>query len=439
MRSVTPRSDAPEGIEVNLPGGHELLLTRRHFLYGAAGVAALALIGGGGYAYMQATANSSGDVSTLSVPEGAVFTTEDCAQIEDPSTAVSLLSSQDLAYGTLVWSNNDTNAVCLLPTETSSPLAQIGVITLSSGTCTTLVEHAVGEDDGFEIYDVRGCENGIVWTEADILEGVWRVYHATLDGALLGEPVLAEERTSEWETPTLAAAGDYAFWQILPRTDGPAKSEDSIVRRARFGDASASDVYTSHGRMACAPYSTENGVVITPRADTSGTYYQLTHIDAASGQTTDSLVLPSSMRPFEAGYGSTGFSFAFESIYNYGGGIANLGTYTPAASPGENLTGSGASGAYGGASWFRFPRTPSAAPAWCGPWFVVKSTSAVCGVDLANRQYFSLEVENGADDYGEYLASTGSGKRIVTYTNIDHQPLGGEAVKCCRVKVWEAV
>ena len=310
-----------------------MLLTRRHFLYGVAGVAALAALGGG-YAYMQSN-EDPGDVTTLNVPENAVFTSEDCAQIEDASSVMSLSASVELPYGSLVWANDDI-AACLLPTETSKPLAQIALLALGTGNYVTVVSNAVGESEGFEIYDVRACSKGVVWTEADILEGTWRIYHASSDGSSIGTPALAEEGDSDWEMPTLAAVGDHAFWQCIPRKDGPAKSEDSLLKRAAFGSSNSETVYTSHGRMATAPYAGADSVTITPRADTSGTYYQLTNINASTGAVTDALVLPASMKPLEAGFGDTGFTFSFESIYNYGGGIANLGTYTPA---GEVSTG----------------------------------------------------------------------------------------------------
>ena len=454
-------------MEVNVPGAGEVLLTRRHFLYGVAGIAAVAALGGG-YAYMQAN-EDSGDVSTLNVPESAVFTSDDCAQIEDPSTVMSLSASIELPYGSLIWANDDV-AACLLPTETSKPLAQIALFALGTGASTTVVSNAIGEADGFEIYDARACSKGIIWTEADILEGTWRIYHATSDGSSIGEPVLAEEGTTDWEMPSLAAVGGFAFWQCVPQKDGPAKTEDSLLKRAPFGSASTEVVYASHGRMATAPYAGKQSVTITPRANTSGTYYQLTNMDAESGKVTDALVLPASMRPLEAGFGDTGFTFSFESIYNYGGGIANLGTYTPAGEVSTGMLSSQAAVAtpssssategqpmtlaesneltaastakfdaqpYSGSTWFRFPRTPTAAPAWCGNWFMVKSTSAVCGIDFTNKQYFAFDVKNGATDYGDYLASSGSTSRIVTYSNIDHTPLGGEQIKHCLVRIWQ--
>lgn len=415
------------------------MLTRRHFLYGVAGLAAIAAVGGGGYAYSQYAANNSSDVSTLEVPENAVFTSDDCAQVEDSSGAVSLVSSQEMPYGTLVWANDDTVAACLLPTETAKPLAQIGVMSLTAGTCTTVVEHAVGEDAGFEIYDVRACPSGIVWAEADILEGKWRIYHAALSNMTAGQPTLAQEGDAEFEMPMLAAVGNYAFWQVSPKPTETNARAACELKRARFGSDSSETVFTSAGRMATAPYATRDGVVIVPRSEATGIYYQLTHIDADSGAVTDALTLPASMKPFEAGYGKTGFMFAFEAIYSYGGGIANLGTYAPCEEAHGDGTSAGGASSYSAAPWFRFPRTPTAAPAWCGNWLVVKSTKAVCGIDLERRLYFMLDVENGADTYGDYLASTGSGSRIVTFSNIDHTPLGGDHIRHCLVRVWEAV
>ena len=69
---------------------------------------------------------------------------------------------------------------------------------------------------------------------------------------------------------------------------------------------------------------------------------------------------------------------------------------------------------------------------------MVKSTSAVCGVDVDGKRYFALSTENGADDYGEWLASEGEGDTVVTYSNINYTPIGSDAVTCCRVKVWQA-
>ena len=58
------------------------------------------------------------------------------------------------------------------------------------------------------------------------------------------------------------------------------------------------------------------------------------------------------------------------------------------------------------------------------------------GINFDTNDWFAFDVKSGADDYGEYLASTGSRDAVVTYTNIDDKPLDGEARKYCLVRVW---
>lgn len=69
---------------------------------------------------------------------------------------------------------------------------------------------------------------------------------------------------------------------------------------------------------------------------------------------------------------------------------------------------------------------------------MVKSSTTV-GIDLEANTYFALETKSGSADYFEYLASTGMGSTVVTYSNIDYQPIDGEAQKYCLVRVWAPV
>lgn len=457
----TPRTTGTEGREITLPGGHEVLLTRRHFLYGVAGVAAVALMGTGA-AYAAGQSKGDDALSTLKVPTSAVFSSNDLEEIEDASSVMSLATSVKLPFGTLVWASDDAVAACLLPTEIAKPLAQVGLLFTDSGNCVTVLEHAVGEAEGFEIYDVRANSAGAIWTEADILDGTWRVYGAALSGEALGEPQLLDEGDGNWEMPTLACAAGYGFWQRLPQLDGNARVQNSKLMRAAFGSSEAEVAYESKGRMACAPTSCGDAVVAAPRARTSGTYYQLTRIDGATGEVTDACVLPSSMKPMECGWGKTGFNFAFDGIYNYGDGIANLGTYMPLesfehpelgveadADAGENGDGAAAgpylpisaanagTEAYSEQSWFHYARNPLSAPAWCGDWVMVRGRSGITAIDLAGKRYASLPLENGASSYGDFLASTNVGSKVVTFSNIDHTSLTGEHTKHCLVRVWQ--
>ena len=325
---------------------------RRHFLFGAIGVTALAAAGGAASVVLKQREEAAGNVTVLEVPASAVTALNTSASesaftlVEDASARMGLSVRAELPYGSLVWASGDDVAACLLPTEEAKPLAQVGLLSLGSGNLSTVLERAVGQEEGFEIYDVRATASGLVWTEADILDGLWRVYTARLADGVAGDPHLVDEGDGQWETPTIAAAGAYAFWQVLPKVDGDYSAEDSLVKRASLGSGDVDTVYTSHGRPCTPPYALADSVVITPRADTAGTYYQLTHLDAASGNVLDTMVLPRSMRPLEAGYGDNGFSFSFDAWYNYGDGISQIGTYTPASRVTD--------GNYSDAPWFSF-------------------------------------------------------------------------------------
>ena len=411
----------------SLGGSNETLLTRRRFLYGAAGVGAVAVVGAGA-AYVHARSSASNEVVTLEVPKSSLTTLNDMTVIDDYEQRVMLQATYDLPYGTLLWANGDDIAACLLPTNQGSPLTNVGILNLVSGYLATILEKAVGAAEGFEIYDVRACTFGLVWTEANVLDGTWRIYSARLSGLDMGTPTLADEGDDVYETPTLAAVGNYAWWQVLPKLPNT-DALPFLLKRCTFGSDKVETVVESPRRMGTPPYALADSLVITPRLDMPNVFYQLTHIDGPTGETLETLTLPQGMKPLEAGYGRTGFSFTFDSIYNYGDGISNLGTYTPFDAKGD----------YSLRQWFGFARTPSAPPAWAGKLFIVKSSYSVCGVDLDAKEYFAIDVEDGTDSYGEYLASTGMNETFVTFSNIDYKPVNGDAIKACRVKVWRPI
>lgn len=433
--SPTSRNSKSGGVQVPLPNGGEILLTRRHFLFGALGVGALAAAGAGASAIIEQTKNNpDDDLVVLTVPESAVLASgsdefgASFTQIDDPATLMNLTGSFELPYGSLVWASDDDVAACLLPTDSGKPLTNVALLALGSGTYNTVLDQAVGSNEGFEIYDVRATATGLIWSEADILDGIWRVYTARHDGATIGTPTLVEEGDEDWEMPTIAATGNRAFWQMLPKASGSKKTEPSLFKGATMGSSDVETLWTSIGRMASAPYALDGAVVITPRTDTSSIHYQLTCLDATSGEVRDTMALPTSMKPLEAGYGNTGFMFSFDAGYQYGDGISSIGTYAPAT----KVTG----GDYSSAPWFRFSRNPTAAPAWCGSYLMVKSLTQVVGINFDTSQWFALDAKSGAAEYGDYLASTGSRNTVVTFSNVNDRPLGGEAKQYCLVRVW---
>ena len=453
----------------------KLLFSRRSFLYGAIGVGAAAAVGGGAAIYF-ATQNGDPDLEYLEVPTSSVTPLNDLTLVEDPSTRLAFYGSVDLPLGSLLWCNSDEVAACLIPTATGNPLTQIALLMLGSATYTVVLNEAVGSAEGFEIYDVRATANGLIWTEANILDGVWRIYTARIatGTGTLGTPQLADEGDSHYETPSIAAVKSYGLWQKQTTLANASTSDapQTEIRRVSFGKTESDLLFSSARRMDTPLYAAEDSVVVTPRSPLARSYTSIVKIDVESGSITDALTLPASMRPFEVGCGKTGLMFSFENIYNYGDGIANLGTYVPAkrvpstviawksdadvaaqeAAAQSESSGSSSQASedarslpydntanYSAASWFRFSRTPTAAPAFCGKYLIVKSTYSVCGIDLAAGEYFALDVDNGADKYGEYIASSGSHNMLVTYTSIDYAPVNSAPQKMCRVKIWQPV
>lgn len=407
--------------------GAKPLVSRRGFLFGALGAGAAVALGAAAYGASTTASAGATELNCLSVPQSSLTPLTDLTAWENPQEHANLVASFDVPYGTLVWAGNDSVAACLLPTESGSPLTQVGILYLGSGLQETVVENAVNKSDDFEIYDARATESGVVWTEANIMEATWKIYGAPLENGVLGTPLLLDQGDRTYEMPSLAVSGTTALWQKIPRDTADLEHPSQLLCAA-FASGQARVLFESLRRSATPPCVDGTGVVIAPRVDSPTTYHQLTRIDIATGDITDTLTLPASMKPLEAAYGKTGFMFSFPDIYNYGEGISNLGTYVPQKRP--------ADGNYSAVPWFGFTRTPSAAPTWAGDTLIVKSTYSVCGIDLDQGAYFALDVENGADNYGEYLVSTGIGDRFVTCTNIDHSPIGDAAVHTGRVKVW---
>ncbi|MBO4365688.1 MAG: hypothetical protein J5804_05285, partial [Eggerthellaceae bacterium] len=282
-------------------------------------------------------------------------------------------------------------------------------------------------------FDARANEQGIVWTEANVMAKTWRILCAPLSADYsLGQPRVLEEGDHSCETPSIGVVGENAYWQVMPTINNKdASSQPSYLKRGSFGKDNVQVLHEATGRMSCPLYAASNGVVISTRNPESRSTFDLMYFDDSSGKPTDMLTLPSGMAPNALGYGPNGISFCFESIYDYGDGISNLGTYTPAQA---HKPGSG----YSDLKWFRFGRTPQAGPCWCTDrWLMVKSTTAVCGVDIAERTFCSLDVKSGCTDWGDYLATSGSGNTVATIMQIDQVNTQGQTEHHALVRVWK--
>ena len=411
-------SKAPDAkINIPLPEGESLTITRRQLLLGAVGVGVVAVAGVAATA-LSSEKSADSEVDALSVAKDAVFSIADCATGDAP---LSLAGEYKLPYGSLVWANSDTYAACLLPTENSTPLTQAAVLTLATGEYSVALSGPTSKERGFDIYDVRCNDQGMVWVESNCFSGQWRVYASTLSRGTAGTAQLVDSGDSNWDIPYITVAGNRAFWQVMPTSSGDASASSSALKSAAFGSSDVRVDWESNGRFSTAPYSTGDAVCISPRSEASSSYSQLTLIDADTGAMRESLTLPASMRPLEAAYVNGRFSFTFDSIYTYGEGLASLGTYAPTSTDGSG-------------PWFCFDRNPLCAPAWCAGNLIVKSTRAIAGVDLDGRSMFSLDCPDDCDNYGDFLASQGDVKNLVTYLGMS----SNEDDKYTLVRVWKA-
>ncbi|QKF07393.1 Tat pathway signal protein [Berryella wangjianweii] len=408
------------------------LVTRRRFVLGAIGAGAVVAAAGAGTFALAHRSRNTVALDTLKVPKSAVTTLDDLTALDGPDGMLSLSGTIELPLGTLVWMSHADVAACLVPGAEGSPLATVSLLSLAGApVATPVLSRAQGAAEGFEIYDVRATDKGLVWVEANILSGAWRVHTAPLNGTKLGAVALADEGEADTEAPSLAAIDGSAFWLVNPKPHDDVVSGSCVLRGAAFGSDSPRELMSAPKRAYCPLQAGPDALVVAARSAQNAAHVQISCINPADGTVRDSIALPAGMRPLEVAYGPTGLAFSFEKIYSFGEGIANLGTYVPRTRAG------GSAGAYDDAPWFRFGRTPSSAPCWCGKLLTVKSTYSVAVVDLAAGTYFSIPVDSGASSYGECTATVGAFDRLVTFANIDYTPVGKSRVRTCRVKVWQ--
>lgn len=397
----------------------EMLLTRRNLLIGAGALGGIALVGGVGSFAIDQLSPQADTVDSISVPEEAV-TPLDNMTADNWNNYFRVVGNFRLPANTLVWADNDTVAACLTPTDNSKPISTLGLLYLSTGNSPTVLSEPQGLADGFDFLDVRCSDQGMIWVESNFYDSRWAVYTARISGAQLENITKVDEGDANWMAPSIAAVDGSAFWQLIPATTGEAAGDPSLVKRAAFSSQDVQEVYRSNKPFATRITPADDGVVITPRVSTTTTYYQLTKLSSSDGSVIDQMTLPSSMTPSGVAYVQSGFSFCFDSIYNYGGGSANLGTYTPTAQANPYH--------YNDLSWFRFSRSPLASPSWCGNWFIVKSTTVIACVHFASNIYCVFDAQSGADDYGEYLVSSGissyvvGSSQIISPTNTEDDP-----------------
>lgn len=138
----------------------KLLLTRRNLIYGAIGAGGLLAVGTGVKFATDTISNAVNSIDTLSVSKKDVINSDNLAESENKFLSVT--QDIELPYGSLAWANSSNFITCLIPNDKAKPLATVELINIDSGDRNTILEASVGQREGFEIYDARTNDNGII-------------------------------------------------------------------------------------------------------------------------------------------------------------------------------------------------------------------------------------------------------------------------------------
>lgn len=381
-------------------------LSRRAFVRAAAGAAALAASGAASGTLAGCSSNSSEDISVLEVASSDVVTLDDFTEYESSSyyTIDDVGSFND---GLLLSASDSDIAATLCTGESADPINSVGLINLSSGAFSRVLTQAIADADGFSFLNVTASSELLVWVESNFLTSEWRVYCATISTTSLsiGQATQLDSGDADYDAPEIAAIGSTAYWIVQPAADGSKTEEDSYLKLSAAG-SEASVLHTSHGRFNGSLATSGTVLTAMPRAEAdSGVYYQLTAWQSGTGEVLATQVMPKSFKPLCAVYMGGSFSFCIEAAYDYGDGIADVGTYYQLDD----------------GTWLRLTRQPVAPAGLCNGWLVSKSGSRTALVDLVNRGYLTIDAPEDCADYGDYPVCAGESEAVCVYAHVTQE------------------
>ncbi len=338
-------------------------------------------------------------------------------EFENVSTDLEAANTWTLPVGTIPFYSEGTWAAAMMAPESAATPNTIGALSLSTGELVTLCEQTV-HGGAYEFFDVRVGENVFCWVEIDYATKAWTLYAQKFsNGALSGDAVKLDHGNENWEPAMFSPYGSKVIWQKMPSTYGSKTTESSHCYMRDIDEESKTDLYTSPGRFATHPRVSNGILTIAPRVlEDEGTYYGMTALDLlnANGQI-DQLVLPASVRPFEATYINEMFAFAIEATYSDSGKLGNMGYYL---------------GREGG-PFVYVGREPAAGVSGMGNHICMKTRSSTCVLDLDKQTYAVVTCPDRSLDYGDYPASEGQTSTLVTFATTKNAQGIPEAV-CVR-------
>ncbi len=397
-------------------------------------------VAGGGALWGCARNSSSGAPDTLQVGADDVVTLDGFSEIHDTDGICHVSDVASLGAGTQLFTTGKGVAAALVAGEKASPLSTVQLVDLDRGRSFEALGRAQGADAGFEIYAACASDSLLSWVESNYLTGEWAVYAAELrvdetsrelrddDGVYYtsvsrdygaGDAVKLDAGDGGYDAPLVSAIGSNAYWIVQPAEDSARAGEDSVLK-VSAGRGAATALLTSHGRFNGGMCASGDTLTVMPRAQaSSGVYYQMTAVSAASGQTLATQVLPRGYQPGAAVYMGGAFAFTIGASYDYGGGIANVGTYYPMPD----------------GKWLRLARQPVTAPGLCQGWLFSKSGARTAFVDMERRRYFTVNAPGEAADYGDYAACVGEVDAIYNYASITKASGGDKHVQVRRIEL----
>lgn len=387
-------------------GSHAL--TRRGLFRGLAFAGATTAI----VSVLPGCAHDEGEISSepVEVDEGEATSILD--SYTEADLALEEGSAWSLPLGCVLHVGEGTFIPVTQAGASAAPVVRGCVLSTQDGKLTEVLSDVVGDGTNLVIYDVRCSDSVYAWVELDLLDHSWSLYGAGLSGGTLsGTPSTLWQADANYDPPLFACTGSTVLWEIMPSTSGDRTSEHSFCYMWRLGESSARAVVESPGRFATEPAISDGMVTLTPRVRSDeGVFYGITAYTLADDLATvsDQLVLPQTIKPFQAVRIGDRFAFSVEATYSSGGLFANMGTYIGSSA----------------GPFLRLAREPSANVAGKDSTLIIKNRASYFVVDTSAETYAVLGAANRCLDYGEYPARAGTTDAFVTYAAVKDADTG---------------
>ncbi|MDR2196463.1 MAG: hypothetical protein LBO07_00650 [Coriobacteriales bacterium] len=434
-------------------------------------------------------------IVTLNVADEQVVVIDEFEELP-ASDIVTEIAHWELPMGTLVYQASREKALVLLPVDEGRELRSIGLLDVSSGGIETILEQAVGADEGAIIYDARASDEALIWVECRLATLDWQVYVAAIGGATAegsanrgagggggdgddGDDASAtaqgdasataqDDATASAQDDATATAQEAPPAPTTTTTPAPTTATGAPIRQVDEGSAdydppllaiSGSKAYWTVMPDANGPANQEDSFLKTVRialadsadapAEEPATAY------VSHGRMITNPLANDGILTFVPRVDTDNIYYQLTALRVADDEIAATSVLPQALRVvdaiylGDSFA-FGIEGNYnyaGGLAWFgtyqplpdgrwlRVSRMPVGAPVKLGSFLLVKSTINVVGIDAAKGTYFVIDVLADCAEYGDVLAGWGVQDRLLIYTGLPDR--GGYGPGVAQLRVFE--